>query len=64
VFLDPPYSLDAEYENCLAILGAAPPPLLLVQHDVRRTLPTEIGLLRQSRRLVQGDNVITFYTPT
>jgi 16S rRNA (guanine(966)-N(2))-methyltransferase RsmD len=63
VFLDPPYSLDAEYENCLALLGAAPPPLLLVQHDVGRTLPAEIGRLRQSRRLVQGDNAVTFYTP-
>src|SRR5579872_1303261 len=63
VFLDPPYNLEREYGNALAALAAKPPGLVIVQHDVRLKLDETYGVLRQSRTLRQGDNVLSFYTP-
>jgi 16S rRNA (guanine(966)-N(2))-methyltransferase RsmD len=66
VFVDPPYRLDAEYESTLASLstkpGTKPPPLVLVQHDIRRVLAENYGALRRMRVLRQGDNCVTFYS--
>ena len=61
VFLDPPYDAPAEYAAALALLGAAPPPLTIVQHDVRHDLHEEYGRLRRTRTVRQGDNVLSFY---
>jgi 16S rRNA (guanine(966)-N(2))-methyltransferase RsmD len=61
VFLDPPYDLAAEYAAALELLGAAPPPLVIVQHDVRLDLREECGRLRRTRTVRQGDNVLSFY---
>ena len=61
VFLDPPYDVAAEYAAALALLGATPPPLTIVQHDVRLDLREEYGRLRRTRTVRQGDNVLSFY---
>jgi len=61
-FVDPPYSLDAEYDSTLGALGAKPPALVLVQHDKRRVLAETYGSLRRTRVLRQGDNCVTFYS--
>ena len=61
VFLDPPYELEGEYETALAKLGARPPRLVIVQHDVRLKLEPSYGALQQTRVLRQGDNCLSFY---
>jgi 16S rRNA (guanine(966)-N(2))-methyltransferase RsmD len=61
VFLDPPYDFAAEYAAALGLLGATPPPLTIVQHDVRLDLREEYGRLRRTRTVRQGDNVLSFY---
>lgn len=61
VFLDPPYDLEREYTAALDLLAQAPPPLTIVQHSVRQALPDAVGVLRHTRRVRQGDNVLSFY---
>ncbi|MFB3776997.1 MAG: 16S rRNA (guanine(966)-N(2))-methyltransferase RsmD [Bryobacteraceae bacterium] len=63
VFLDPPYDLEREYRQALALLGAIPPQLVIVQHDVRLELNEAYGTLARTRVLRQGDNVLTFFEP-
>ncbi|MDZ4796730.1 MAG: 16S rRNA (guanine(966)-N(2))-methyltransferase RsmD [Bryobacteraceae bacterium] len=63
VFLDPPYSLSAEYSQSLSLLGGAPPPLTIAQHSVRQSLEEEYGGLRRTRVVKQGDNSLSFYRP-
>ena len=63
VFLDPPYRLDQEYELALNLVGAAPPPLVIVQHDARRKLKETYGSLSLQRTIKQGDNVLSFFVP-
>jgi 16S rRNA (guanine(966)-N(2))-methyltransferase RsmD len=63
VFLDPPYALESEYETALTKLGARPPGLVIVQHDVRLKLETAYGALHQTRVLRQGDNCLSFFSP-
>lgn len=63
VFLDPPYRLDQEYELALDLVGAAPPSLVIVQHDVRRKLKETYGSLSLDRMIKQGDNVLSFFSP-
>ena len=64
VFLDPPYRLEREYPIVLEALGAKPPGLVIVQHDVRLGLEEAYGELVRARTLRQGDNVLSFYTKT
>ncbi len=61
VFADPPYEAEKEYEQCLQHFGAAPPELLLLQHDRRLKLPASNGRLVLTRQLKQGDNWVSFY---
>jgi 16S rRNA (guanine(966)-N(2))-methyltransferase RsmD len=61
LFLDPPYALEGEYETALTKLGAHPPTLVIVQHDVRLRLEPAYEALRQTRVLRQGDNCLSFY---
>jgi 16S rRNA (guanine966-N2)-methyltransferase len=61
VFLDPPYEQHAEYETVLAKLGARPPQLVIVQHDVRLKLEDAYGALKSTRVLRQGDNCLNFF---
>jgi 16S rRNA (guanine966-N2)-methyltransferase len=61
VFLDPPYALEREYGSAMAVLAQEPPPLAIVQHDVRLKLDEAYGSLKRTRTLRQGDNVLSFY---
>lgn len=61
VFLDPPYSLDREYRAVLDLLSRNPPPLAIVQHDVRLALHQSYGSLRLVRTVKQGGNALSFY---
>jgi 16S rRNA (guanine(966)-N(2))-methyltransferase RsmD len=55
VFLDPPYSLEREYEAVLMKLAEWTPSLIIVQHDKRLKLPTP------TRTVKQGDNCLSFF---
>ena len=61
VFLDPPYSLEREYQAVLELLAQSPPQLTVVQHSVWLALPEVQGPLRRTRALKQGDNALSFY---
>ena len=61
VFLDPPYRMESQYPSTLSALGAKPPALVIVQHDVRLKLDEAHGTLHRVRTLRQGDNVLSFY---
>jgi len=61
VFLDPPYALEKEYGLALELLGATPPGLVVIQHDVRLKLVDSYRALKRTRELRQGDNVLSFY---
>jgi 16S rRNA G966 N2-methylase RsmD len=61
VFLDPPYALEREYGEALALLGAGDSELVVVQHSVRFELGEEYGRLRRMRVVRQGDNALSFY---
>jgi 16S rRNA (guanine966-N2)-methyltransferase len=63
VFLDPPYTMEREYELAMEKLGTHPPSLAIVQHDVRLKLAQTYGKLKQSRVLRQADNCLTFFEP-
>jgi 16S rRNA (guanine966-N2)-methyltransferase len=63
VFMDPPYTMDREYQSALDALGARPPALAVVQHSSRLKLEDRYGKLRRVRTLSQGDNRLTFFEP-
>ena len=65
VFFDPPYAddylaalepLGLHAENLLVEDG-----LLVVEHDKRKVLPDQIGVLHRHRILKQGDSALSFY---
>jgi len=59
VFLDPPYTLEREYESILQMLAELSFPLAIVQHSSFFALP-ENGL-RRTRVVKQGDNTLSFF---
>jgi len=61
VFLDPPYSLDREYDTVLRLLAERSPRLVIVQHDMRRKLEASYGTLMHTRLVKQGDNCLSFF---
>ncbi len=63
VFLDPPYRLVQEYAEALKLLGTAPGPLVMVQHDSHLELEESYGCLRHFRVLRQGENCVSFFRP-
>lgn len=67
-FLDPPYRLEAEYENAMNILGDGAAEnesrLVIVQHSSRFALAETYGRLKRTRVLKQGDNSLSFYAPS
>lgn len=63
VFLDPPYERETEYASALGAFGEKLPSLVIVQHSVRFAPAESYGLIRKTRMLKQGDNVLAFYTP-
>jgi 16S rRNA (guanine966-N2)-methyltransferase len=65
VFLDPPYPREREYALCLEALGAAPRPMVIVQHASKftRSLQESYLQLKRVRLLSQGENSLSFYEP-
>lgn len=65
VFFDPPYADD--YLSVLESFGLQPEKLLvadglvIVEHDKRKVLPDQVGVLRCNRILKQGDSALSFY---
>jgi len=65
VFFDPPYAED--YLPVLNILGAHSDTLLtesgqlVVEHHHKNPLPDELGAMRRTRVLKQGDSALSFY---
>lgn len=64
VYFDPPYADD--YLSVLDRLGSqtnvlAEGGLLVVEHDKKRLLPDNVGLLNRTRVLKQGDSALSFY---
>ena len=66
VFFDPPYHTD--YLRVLEFIGTHNASLLndncviVVEHYHKNQLPEEIGSLRRTRVLKQGDSSLSFYT--
>ena len=64
-FLDPPYAEEALYARDLESFGNQPllteNGLLVLEHSRKMYLPDEVGKLRQTRNLKQGDSALTFY---
>ena len=63
VFLDPPYDLHSEYETALTKLGAIPPELVIVQHDVRLKLAPAYGDAPADARATAGGQLPEFLQP-
>lgn len=65
VFFDPPYALD--YLPILETFGARSASLLtesgllIVEHHHKNQLPEQVGELRRTRVLKQGDSALSFY---
>ena len=64
VFLDPPYELEAEYQQALALLGSDPAPLVIVQHTAHFDPGDSHGALRRTRTVRHGTNGLSFYRPS
>ena len=67
VFLDPPYDEEREYTATLGLLGGsaaallAPGALVIAEHARKHTLDDQYGSLKRTRRLKQGDALLSFY---
>jgi 16S rRNA (guanine966-N2)-methyltransferase len=63
VFLDPPYDLEGEYADAVAVLGQTATLLVVAQHSIRFSLAEDFGRLHRFRVLKQGDNALSFFAP-
>ena len=65
IFLDPPYDETREYDRALNFLDTshliAPSGIVIAEHSRRIELPERLDRLECTRRLEQGDAVLTFY---
>jgi 16S rRNA (guanine966-N2)-methyltransferase len=64
-FLDPPYRLQEEYDDCLGFLSQSrlitPASLVIAEHDKHFDPGDGFGSLKRFRALRQGDAVLGFY---
>jgi 16S rRNA (guanine966-N2)-methyltransferase len=64
-FVDPPYAAEHEYHRVLAFLGSssilAAGATVIAEHRRTFELPAQVGGLRRTRILRQGDAALTFY---
>jgi|SRR6185312_4483068 len=64
-FLDPPYADQDAYEQTLGFLSQSrmlsPASTVIAEHDKHFDLPDRYGALTRSRKLRQGDAVLSFY---
>lgn len=65
VFVDPPYAAGEQYDRVLEFLGSAsflaPGATVIAEHRRAVELPAQVGALRRTRVLRQGDAALTFY---
>jgi 16S rRNA (guanine966-N2)-methyltransferase len=65
VFLDPPYRMQYAYEETLTALADSPlvwaMTLVIAEHEKTFDPGDEFGSLRRIRKLVQGNNALSFY---
>jgi 16S rRNA (guanine966-N2)-methyltransferase len=65
VFVDPPYRMEAAYQQTLGMLAQSrlvkPSALVMAEHDRRFDPGEEFGQLRRYRLLKQGDSGLSFY---
>jgi len=66
IFLDPPYEKTSEYLQVLEFLDAshliAPRGFVIVEHYWKTELPEFLTRLECTRRIEQGDAILSFYT--
>jgi 16S rRNA (guanine966-N2)-methyltransferase len=66
LFLDPPYEKTTEYLEVLEFLDAshliAPRGIVIVEHYWKTELPEFLTRLECTRRIEQGDAILSFYT--
>ena len=60
-FVDPPYSLEGEYQSALETIAATRCELAIAQHMTRFPLAETYGALKKKRILRQGDNCLSFF---
>src|SRR5262245_34238119 len=64
-FLDPPYRKQTDYEQVLIFLAGSrllkPGALVIAEHDKHFDPGEVFGVLHRSRKLRQGDAVLSFY---
>ncbi len=64
-FLDPPYRMDAAYEETLGFLSQSrmlrPESIVVAEHDKRLDPSEGFGALQRYRKLQQGDAALSFY---
>jgi 16S rRNA (guanine966-N2)-methyltransferase len=64
-FLDPPYRKEDDYQGVLRFLARAkllpPEGMVIAEHDKHFDPGDRFGDLRRTRRLRQGDGVLSFY---
>jgi len=67
-FIDPPYADHSAYEQTLGFLSQSrllkPTSTVIAEHDKHSDLSERYGALQRSRRLQQGDAVLSFFTLT
>src|SRR5437868_2800069 len=67
-FIDPPYAEHSAYEQTLGFLSQSrlltATSTLIAEHDKHSDLSERYGALQRSRRLQQGDAVLSFYKLT
>ena len=63
VFIDPPYHQTGDYESALE-LSSGRCRLAIAQHDAKFEVADCYGVLRRTRTLRQGSNVLSFYEPS
>jgi 16S rRNA (guanine(966)-N(2))-methyltransferase RsmD len=65
VFLDPPYRMQHAYEDTLMALAESSlvwaMTLVIAEHEKKFDPGEEFGSLRRIRKLVQGNNALSFY---
>jgi 16S rRNA (guanine(966)-N(2))-methyltransferase RsmD len=65
VFLDPPYRMQKAYEETITALADSSVvwalSLVVAEHEKKFDPGDEFGSLRRTRKLVQGNNALSFY---
>ena len=66
-FLDPPYRKAGDYEQVLGFIAESrllgPRALVIAEHDKHFDPGEAFGALYRTRKLRQGDAVLSFYRP-